>query len=86
MAVVRQVAPPTLPSAVAAEAGPANVQVNFKVRQQSADALADAAIARGVSQKVLVCQALEAFGVRVSSADLTERPIPKRRGASAARR
>lgn len=82
MAVVEQVARPGLPPAVAVETGPANVQVNFKVRQQTADALADAANARGVSQKVLVCRALDAYGIRVSSADLTERPVPKRRGSA----
>ena len=52
--------------------------VNVKMAEESAVALAREAQARGITQKQLVCQALQAAGVAMDPLDLENR-TPRRR-------
>jgi hypothetical protein len=54
------------------------VLVNIKIREVSAVAIAQAAKARGVTQKQLVCTALQAAGVELHPFDLEDRTPPRR--------
>jgi hypothetical protein len=54
------------------------VLVNLKIREVSATAIARAAKARGVTQKLLVCTALQAVGVELHPFDLEDRTPPRR--------
>ncbi len=57
------------------------VQLNIRVRRGLGDQLADRARSEGVTQKVLVCQALAAMGFEVSAEDLRPAATPRRRGS-----
>jgi hypothetical protein len=54
------------------------VLVNIKIREVSAVAIARAAKDRGITQKQLVCTALQAAGVELHPHDLEDRTPPKR--------
>lgn len=69
----------SLPSAVVRR-GRRTVMVNVKMAEESAIALAQEAKARGITQKQLVCRALEAAGVPMDPLDLEDR-TPRRRAA-----
>ena len=49
------------------------VIVNIKVRPDLAYAIAERAATEGVSQKLLICRALAAYGLPVGAADLEDR-------------
>jgi len=77
---------------VAAEAGRAlppavarrerrTVLVNVKMAEESAIALAKQAVAKGITQKQLICRALAAAGVPMDPLDLEDR-TPRRRAAA----
>jgi len=54
------------------------VLVNIKMREVSAVAIARTAKARGITQKQLVCTALQAAGVELHPFDLEDRTPPRR--------
>jgi hypothetical protein len=54
--------------------------VNIKMAEESAIALAQLAKAQGITQKQLVCRALQAAGVSMDPLDLEDR-TPRRRAA-----
>lgn len=54
------------------------VLVNVKMAEQSAIALAKQAAAEGITQKQLICRALQAAGVPMDPLDLEDR-TPRRR-------
>jgi hypothetical protein len=54
--------------------------VNVKMTEESAIALAQQAKAQGITQKQLVCRALQAAGVTIDPMDLEDR-TPRRRAA-----
>jgi hypothetical protein len=56
------------------------VMVNVKMGEQAAIALAERAKAEGITQKQLICRALEAAGVPMDPLDLEDR-TPRRRAA-----
>ena len=57
------------------------VQINFRVRRRLADELADRAAHERVSQRVLICRALQAIGLFVDPADLSDSRVRRRRGS-----
>jgi hypothetical protein len=56
------------------------VMVNVKMGEAAAIALAERAKAEGITQKQLICRALEAAGVPMDPLDLEDR-TPRRRAA-----
>jgi hypothetical protein len=81
-ATLRQVATDagrSLPSAVVRR-DRRTVMVNVKMAEESAIALAQEAKAQGITQKQLICRALEAAGVPMDPLDLEDR-TPRRRAA-----
>jgi hypothetical protein len=56
------------------------VMVNVKMSEEAAIALAERAKAEGITQKQLICRALEAAGVPMDPLDLEDR-TPRRRAA-----
>lgn len=81
-ATLRQVATDagrSLPSAVV-RPDRRTVMVNIKMAEESAIALAQQAKAQGITQKQLVCRALQAAGVPMDPLDLEDR-TPRRRAA-----
>ena len=54
------------------------VLVNIKIREVSAVAIARTAKTRGITQKQLVCTALQAAGVELHPFDLEDRTPPRR--------
>jgi hypothetical protein len=56
------------------------VMVNVKMGETAAIALAERAKAEGITQKQLICRALEAAGVPMDPLDLEDR-TPRRRAA-----
>jgi hypothetical protein len=81
-ATLRQVASDAgrlLPAAVVRQ-DRRTVMVNVKMAEVSAIALAQQAKAQGITQKQLVCRALEAAGVPMDPLDLEDR-TPRRRAA-----
>lgn len=81
-ATLRQVATDagrSLPSAVV-RPNRRTVMVNIKMAEASAIALAQQAKAQGLTQKQLVCRALQAAGVPMDPLDLEDR-TPRRRAA-----
>jgi hypothetical protein len=56
------------------------VMVNVKMTEDSAIALAQQAKAQGITQKQLVCRALQSVGVTIDPMDLEDR-TPRRRAA-----
>ena len=54
------------------------VLVNIKIREVSAVAIAQAAKDRGITQKQLICGALQAAGVELHPFDLEDRTPPRR--------
>jgi hypothetical protein len=56
------------------------VMVNVKMVEESAVALAQQAKAQGITQKQLICRALQAAGVPMDPLDLEDR-TPRRRAA-----
>jgi hypothetical protein len=69
----------SLPSAVV-RPDRKTVMVNIKMAEESAIALAQLAKAQGITQKQLVCRALQAAGVSMDPLDLEDR-TPRRRAA-----
>jgi hypothetical protein len=65
------------PVPVAPPVDPATT-LNLRVRTSTIEALMEAAKARGLTMKQVVCHALEAAGVRVAPADLEDR-TPRRK-------
>ena len=72
---------PSVPLSRHPEPADEAVQVNFRVRRRLADELADRAADERVSQRVLICRALQAAGFTVDPADLTDRKPRRRRGS-----
>jgi hypothetical protein len=67
-----------LPAAVVRQDPGKIVLVNIKIREVSAVAIAQTAKRRGITQKQLVCNALQAAGVELHPFDLEDRTPPRR--------
>lgn len=79
LAIATSTAPEQPPAQVTADQlsdGPTTL--NLRLRRSSVRALEAAAKGRGLTMKQVVCQALDAAGVAVASADLEDR-TPRRR-------
>ena len=67
-----------LPAATVRQEPGKIVLVNVKIREVSAVAIAQAAKDRGITQKQLICGALQAAGVELHPFDLEDRTPPRR--------
>jgi hypothetical protein len=67
-----------LPAATVRQDAGKIVLVNVKIRETSAVAIAQAAKDRGMTQKQLICGALQAAGVDLHPFDLEDRTPPRR--------
>ena len=67
-----------LPAATIRQDAGKVVLVNIKIREVSAVAIAQTAKDRGITQKQLVCTALQAAGVELHPFDLEDRTPPRR--------
>jgi hypothetical protein len=70
---------PELPPATAAGVPDAPGILTVRLMESTMVSVAREAKARGMTQRQLVAQALQAFGLKVSEIDLKERTAPRRR-------
>ena len=82
LAIAISAAPEQPPARAAPDKRDAPTTLNLRVRTSTVQALAEAAKARGLTMKQVVCQALMAAGVEVTPADLEDR-TPRRQGPHA---
>lgn len=78
LAIATNTAPEQPPARVAAPTLDRPTTLNLRLRRSSVSALEATAKEKGLTMKQVVCQALEAAGVAVASADLEDR-TPRRR-------
>lgn len=78
LAIATSTAPEQPPTQVADPVSDRSTTLNLRVKRVTVAALEAAAKGRGLTMKQVVCQALEAAGVPVASADLEDR-TPRRR-------
>lgn len=76
IAIATQTAPTLPPAQVPTEDRPATL--NMRLRASTIEGVSQAARARGLTIKQVVCQALAEAGIQVAPADLEDR-TPKRR-------
>jgi hypothetical protein len=78
LAIAAGMAPEQPPTQISPSTNDMPTTLNLRVRVSTVAALTEAAKGRGLTMKQVVCQALEAAGVPVASADLEDR-TPRRR-------
>ena len=78
LAIATSTAPEQPPTRVEPDATDLPTTLNLRVRTSTVKALADAAEAKGLTMKQIVCQALQSAGVKVAPGDLEDR-TPRRR-------